>query len=336
MNRCSDSDIAGIARRGALALLAAALLVAAGLGAAGPARAEVPWRIVTTTAQLADLMRNVAGERAVVESLMGEGVDPHLYRATRSDVSKLMAADIVVYNGLFLEGKLGDTLGRVEGAGKPVFALAERLDPAERIAVPGASGQFDPHVWMDVRLWSRLVEAARDILSGLDPAGAGHYAERAAAHLAELQRLDGYAREVLASVPERSRVLVTAHDAFAYFGRAYGFEVVGIQGISTDSEAGLRRVEELVALIVERGIAAVFVESSVSDRNVQALVDGAAARGHAVRIGGQLYSDAMGAPGTYEGTYIGMIDHNVTTIARSLGGTAPPGGLNGRLVAAIQ
>jgi manganese/zinc/iron transport system substrate-binding protein len=171
------------------------------------------------------------------------------------------------------------------------------------------------------------------VLAEADPEGRAAYEAGRDAYLAELDRLAAYADEVLASVPESARVLLTAHDAFNYFGRAHGYEVIGIQGISTESEAGLRRVEELVDLIVSRGIGAVFVESSVSDRNVRALVEGAAARGHEVRIGGELFSDAIGPPGTYEGTYVGMIDHNATTIARALGGTAPERGMAGKLAA---
>jgi manganese/zinc/iron transport system substrate-binding protein len=186
--------------------------------------------------------------------------------------------------------------------------------------------RFDPHVWMNPNLWSRVVLATRDAMIAAYPEGADIFRANAAAHLDDLSDLAVYAQTVLASVPPEARVLVTAHDAFNYFGAAYGFEVVGIQGISTASEAGLQRISELVDLLVARDIGAVFVESSVSDRNIRALIEGAQARGHEVRIGGELYSDAMGAPGTYEGTYLGMIDHNVTTISRALGGTAPDRG----------
>jgi manganese/zinc/iron transport system substrate-binding protein len=184
---------------------------------------------------------------------------------------------------------------------------------------------------MDVRNWIAAAGVVRDRLTARDPAGAAAYAANAARHVADLEALDAYARRVLAAIPEASRVLVTAHDAFNYLGRAYGLEVRGIQGISTESEAGLREIEALVDLLVARRVGAVFVESSVSDRNVRALVEGAAARGHKVVIGGELYSDALGAPATYEGTYVGMIDHNVTTIARALGGEAPAAGRLGRL-----
>jgi manganese/zinc/iron transport system substrate-binding protein len=214
-----------------------------------------------------------------------------------------------------------------------VIALGERVPRHKLMEDPAAPGKPDPHVWMDPRLWRDVVIAARDALATLDPAGQSTFDTNAAQHLNELERLAAYADRALATVPETSRVLVTAHDAFNYFGRAYNYEVVGIQGISTESEAGLRQIEDIVRLLLERKIRSVFVESSVSERNVLALVEGAAARGHTVAIGGQLFSDAMGAPGTYEGTYIGMIDHNVTVITRALGGDAAKTGLNGRLAA---
>ncbi len=290
-----------------------------------------PYTIVATVGMVADVVERVAGERGEVVGLMGPGVDPHLYKPTRGDVRRLMEADVVFYNGLLLEGKMTDTLVRVATAGRPVHAVTELLDERYLLEPEGFEGHSDPHVWMDPAAWSRAVEVVRDALAELDPAGAATYRANAEAYLAELRELDAYAERVLGSVPEGQRVLVTAHDAFNYFGRRYGFEVVGIQGISTESEAGVRDVERLVDLLVEREIGAVFVESTVSQRNVDALVAGAAARGHAVSIGGELFSDAMGDAGTYEGTYVGMIDHNVTTIARALGGEAPAGGMRGRL-----
>lgn len=216
----------------------------------------------------------------------------------------------------------------------PVVALADGL-PHDRLHEnPDYANQFDPHVWMDPRLWRGVVIEAADALSRMDPDGAEIYAANANAYLAEVDALADYGDRVLSSVPEGARVLVTAHDAFGYFGAAHGFEVLGIQGISTNSEAGVRQIESLVDTLVSRDIGAIFIESSVSDRNVRALIEGAAARGHTVKIGGELYSDAMGTPGTYEGTYIGMIDHNVTIITDALGGEAPDGGMNGRLAVA--
>jgi manganese/zinc/iron transport system substrate-binding protein len=240
----------------------------------------------------------------------------------------------VLANGLGLEAQLEDLLDALARE-KPVIRLAERLPVERLLAHPEFAGKFDPHIWMDVGLWRELVDVVRDELARLDPPDAAGYAERARVYRAELDALEDYVRGVLASVPAERRVLITAHDAFGYFGRAYGFEVRGIQGLSTESEAGLSEIEGLVRLIVERGIGAVFVESSVAERNVKALVEGAAARGRAVRIGGRLFSDAMGAPGTWEGTYVGMIDHNVTVIARALGGEAPPRGMAGRLASGV-
>ncbi|MGF7207564.1 manganese/zinc/iron transport system substrate-binding protein [Skermanella aerolata] len=313
-------------------LLAATLVFPYAARAAAPP-ANIPFAVVTTTSQVADLVRMTAGDRASVTGLMGEGVDPHTYKLTRSDVAKLAAADIVFYSGLLLEGKIIDALTRMGGSGKPVHAVADRLDPARLLTPDGFDGNADPHVWMDVPLWITALNLVRDRLIEFDPAGADRYRENAAGYAAKLARLDAYAKETLAGIPERSRVLVTAHDAFNYLGRAYGLEVRGIQGISTESEAGLREIEGLVDLLVDRKIGAVFIETSVSERNIRALIDGAAARGHRVTIGGSLYSDAMGTPGTYEGTYVGMIDHNVTTIAQALGGNPPAQGFEGRLAA---
>ena len=312
------------------------LALVACLGAPGAARAQAdePLHVVATTGMIADVVRNVAGEHAEVTQLMGEGVDPHLYKATRSDITAMLRADVVFYNGLLLEGKLTDALVRVATSGRPVYAVTELVEESYLLEPPEFQGLYDPHLWMDPSAWARAVEVVRDKLAQQDPAHAETYRANADVYLAKLEQLDAYAEEVLASVPPERRVLVTAHDAFNYLGRRYGFEVQGIQGISTESEAGLKRVEELVDLLVERSIPAVFVETTIPERSVRALTAGAADRGHQVEIGGALFSDAMGAPGTYQGTYIGMIDHNVTTIARALGGEPPAKGLNGRLTLA--
>ncbi|MDF1584974.1 metal ABC transporter solute-binding protein, Zn/Mn family [Marinimicrococcus flavescens] len=307
------------------------MALAAGLVAPAAPEAAEPLHAVATIGMVGDVVRNVGGERVEVTTLMGEGVDPHLYKTTRTDIARMLQADIVFYNGLMLEGKMTDALVRVAGAGRRVHAVTELLPESFLLEPPEFAGAFDPHVWMDPTAWTRSVEVIRDKLVEADPEGAEAYRAAAEAYAAELQRLDAYAEEVLASVPEERRVLVTAHDAFNYFGRRYGFRVEGIQGLSTDSEAGLRRIEELVDLLVELEIPAVFIESTIPVQTVQALVAGAAARGHEVVIGGSLFSDAMGAPGSYEGTYVGMIDHNVTVIARALGGSTPERGLNGQL-----
>jgi manganese/zinc/iron transport system substrate-binding protein len=303
---------------------------AAGNGPAGGGAGK-RLNVVATTGMISDVAKTIAGDRAVVTGLLGSGVDPHLYKPTRSDIATLTGADVVFYNGLLLEGKMTDALVRVASSGRKVHAVTELLEEQYLLEPDGAAGHHDPHVWMDPQAWMKAAEVIRDKLGEADPAGAEVYRTNAEAYLARLRALDEYAARVLASVPEGSRVLVSAHDAFNYFGRRYGYEVVGIQGLSTESEAGVRDIQRLVDLLVERKVGAVFIESTVADRNVKALAAGAEARGHTVRIGGELFSDAMGAPGTYEGTYIGMIDHNVTTIARALGGEAPERGMEGKL-----
>ena len=321
-------------RRWFLGAALAAMSLGALIASQAQAAAAEPLKVVVTTGMIGDIVRNVAGDRAKVTQLMGAGVDPHLYKATRSDVAAMLNADLTFYNGLLLEGKMTDAFVRVATSGRPVFAVTELIDESYLLEPDGAEGHYDPHVWMDPRAWTKAVEVVGDKLAERDPSAAAAYRDNAKRYLDEIARLDAYAEQVLTSVPAERRVLVTAHDAFNYFGRRYAFEVLGIQGISTESEAGLKKIEELVDTIVTRRIPAVFVESTIPDRSVRALVAGAGARGHEVTIGGELFSDAMGAPGTYEGTYIGMIDHNVTTIARALGGKTPERGLNGRLAQA--
>lgn len=290
-----------------------------------------PIRIVATTGMIADLVATIAGNHAQVHALIGPSVDPHLYRPTRTDAQRLLNADIIFTNGLMLEGRLTPALDNARSAGKPVHALGDLLDPASLIASDESAKAHDPHLWMDPLLWAQTINIIRDSLAAYDPESSDTYAANAITCAAQLASLHDYAQRVLATVPEPSRVLITAHDAFSYFGRRYGFEVMGIQGISTESEAGTHEIQRLVSVLVDRKIAAVFVESTVSERAVNALIAGAAARGHAVTIGGTLFSDAMGPADTYEGTYLGMIDHNVTTIARALGGQAPERGMQGKL-----
>lgn len=315
---------------------AALLLACLGALLTGPASAvaaeddDAPLAVVATTGMLGDTLRRVGGEHVAVQTLMGPGVDPHLYRQTRSDIAAMLNAEAVFWNGLYLEAQLEEFLLRLAKR-RPVFALGEALPRERRLAHEDYGDQYDPHIWMDPGRWRRVVEAAREALVELDPAHREAFDANAETLLARLTALDDYARRVLSSVPQGARVLVTAHDAFGYLGEAYGFEVLGIQGFSTESEAGLARIEALVDLLVKRRIAAIFVESSVSPRNVQALIEGAQAQGWPVAVGGELYSDAMGVEGSYEGTYIGMIDHNVTTIARALGGEVPAGGMQGKL-----
>ena len=288
--------------------------------------------VVATTGMIADTARAIGGDLVEVEALMGPGVDPHAYRQTRTDILAMRRADLILWNGLYLEAQLEEVLGELSDL-VPVRAVAEAIPVDQRIAHDDYADRFDPHVWMVPTLWQEVVFAIRDAMVEAAPQHAAAFAANADAYALELEALAAYAETVLGSVPAERRVLLTAHDAFNYFGRAYGYEVIGIQGISTESEAGLNRITELVNLLVDRGITAVFVESSVSDRSVRALIEGAAAQGHEVRIGGELFSDAMGKPGTYEGTYIGMIDHNATVISLALGGEAPERGMNGKLSA---
>lgn len=309
----------------------AAARAAAADGAA--AERSIPYRITATTGMVADLVGQVAGDRASVDAIIGEGVDPHLYVPTRSDVAALLEADVVFYSGLLLEGKMTDTLIKVAGS-RPVHAVTELVDESLLLQPAEFAGHFDPHLWMDVSGWMQAVRAVTEALTAFDPAGADGYRRRAAAYTATLEALHQYALRALGSIPAPQRMLVTAHDAFNYFGRAYGLEVAGIQGISTESEAGLDRINRLVDLLVTRRVGAVFAESTIADRNVRALIEGAAARGHRVVVGGELFSDAMGQPGTYRGTYVGMLDHNVTTVARALGGDVPDRGFQGLLTPA--
>lgn len=295
-----------------------------------PLRAQGVLNVVATTGMIADTAAAIGGDAVAVRALMGPGVDPHAYRQTRSDIAAMAGADLILWHGLYLEAQMEDFL-RDLGQTRKVVAVGEGVPPESLLAHDDYPDRFDPHVWMDPALWQHVIAAILDALSEMAPDRAPDFVTAAEALVRESVALDAYAREVLGSVPPEARVLVTAHDAFKYFGSAFGFEVMGLQGISTESEAGVARVGELVQTLVDRRIGAVFVETSVSDRGLRALIEGAAAQGHEVRIGGELYSDAMGAAGTYEGTWLGMIDHNVTTIARALGGTVPPGGRLGRL-----
>ncbi|HMN29171.1 MAG TPA: zinc ABC transporter substrate-binding protein, partial [Caldilineaceae bacterium] len=272
---------------------------------------------VTTTSMITNIVEIVGGEQVDVHGLMGAGIDPHLYVASEGDVELLQNADIIFYNGLFLEAQMDEILKQI-GERKPAVAVAEHIE--ENLLLPWAAyaDEFDPHVWFDVTLWMKAVEAVRDTLVEQDPAHAATYQASAAAYLQELETLDGYVKEQAATVPAEQRVLITAHDAFHYFGRAYGFDVRGLQGISTASEAGTADVRALADFIVEHEIRAIFVESSVPVRNVEALQAAVKDRGFEVIIGGQLFSDAMGNPGTPEGAYAGMVRHNIDTIVKAL------------------
>ncbi len=300
------------------------------VGASAPverAKTGADVHIVCTTQMIADVARRVGGERCHVIALMGPGVDPHLYHPTRDDTGAMITADIVFYNGLHLEGKMTDLLERTARS-RPVFAVTETLSHDDLITL---SGQHDPHVWMDPVLWTRTIDVVQEHLSEIAPTGSPDFERNATALHREFAALHAYSQHVLDSVPERQRVLMTAHDAFSYFGRRYAFDVVGIQGISTESEAGLRDLALMIDTLIEQHVPAVFIESTVALRNIRALRAGAQAKGHGVQLGGMLFSDAAGPDGTYESSYVGMIDHNITTIARALGGDAPEGGMQGKL-----
>jgi manganese/zinc/iron transport system substrate-binding protein len=309
------------------AVVFAALALLAGCGGetkensasrkAGGEVSERPIKVTTTTMMIADIVKNVAGDRATVERLMGPGVDPHLYKATQADLEKLSGCDIIFYNGLHLEGKMGDIFVKMART-RPVVAVAEDIPQEQLREPPEFHGNFDPHIWFDVSLWMKASETVRDRLKELDPAHAAEYDRGAADYLARLGELHVWCGERLKEIPKEKRVLVTAHDAFGYFGRAYDVEVLGLQGISTVAEYGLRDLSKMVDTLVERKISAVFAESSVPKRSIEALVKGCHDRGHPIRIGGELFSDAMGAEGTPEGTYVGMVRHNVDTIVAAL------------------
>lgn len=273
--------------------------------------------IVTTTGMIADAVKNIVGDSADVEALMGPGVDPHLYKATQGDLQKLDEADVIFYNGLHLEGKLVEVLEKLARR-KPVIPVSKRIAPTLLNKAPGSTDAYDPHIWFDVKLWQQAVMQIADTLRAYDLKSRNYFQSNATTYLARLDSLHTWVYNEIASIPEQQRVLVTAHDAFGYFSAAYYIEVRGLQGISTVSEFGLQDITRLVDLITTRGIKAVFVESSVPRRSIEAVVAGCRERGHEVTIGGTLYSDAMGEKGTPEGTYIGMVSANVQTIVGAL------------------
>lgn len=271
---------------------------------------------------VADIAREVGQSRVRVTALMGEGVDPHLYKASPGDVRAMSEADIILYSGLHLEGRMADVI--VKMASRTMVVQATDTIPETKLRQPAEfQGHFDPHVWFDVSLWQSVVSRARDALTQKDPAAASAYAAAAAEYAEVLAQLHDYTKSCIATIPQASRVMVTAHDAFGYFGAAYDIEVLGIQGISTDSEASLQDINALVDTLVSRKVPAVFIESSVPRKTVDALIEGCKGKGHTITIGGELFSDAMGKAGTLEGTYVGMVLHNVEVVTKALGGTLP-------------
>jgi manganese/zinc/iron transport system substrate-binding protein len=299
------------------ALAGAALLGLAGCALPVEEADDGRVRVVANTGMIGDMVENVGAGRVRVQTMMGPGVDPHLYKASEGDVRRLFRADLIFFNGLHLEARMGDVLEHMEGRVRTV-ALGRAIDPARLLSPPEFEGAFDPHIWFDVSLWMEAVPRVRDALIEHDPAHAELYRANAVRYREELEELHGYVLAQAARVPAEQRVLVTAHDAFNYFGRAYGFEVRGLQGISTATEAGTADVQQLAAFIADRRIPAVFVEASIPRRTIEAVQAAVRARGFAVEIGGELFSDSLGDPERGEGTYAGIVRHNIDTIVAAL------------------
>ena len=280
-------------------------------------------RVTATVGMIGDLVQNIGGDRVEVVSLMGPGVDPHLYKPSAGDVGRLEEADIIFYGGLELEGRMTDTFVRVARTGKPTIPVAEGI-PEDLLREPAEfQGKYDPHIWFDVTLWMLAAQTVNTQLAALEPSSAAAFQANTDAYLGELEGLHAYVQEQTARIREGQRVLITAHDAFGYFGDRYGLEVRGLQGISTAAEVSANDIQALADFIAERRIPAVFVESSVPPATIEALQGAVRSRGFEVAIGGQLFSDAMGETGTPEGTYLGMVRHNVDTIVGALAVGAP-------------
>ncbi len=275
-------------------------------------------KIVTTTTMLTDLVKNIGGDAVDVEGLMGAGVDPHLYKASEGDVSKLFHADIIFYSGLHLEGKLVDVFEKMEARGKKTIGLGESLNKDELIPSKLFASNYDPHVWFNIQFFKQFAQKVTEVLSETDPENAEVYKENFNVYQEKLSALERSVRETIETLPKEKRILVTAHDAFNYFGNEYGFEVVGLQGISTATEAGVQDVQRLSQFIITNKVKAIFIESSVPKRTIEALREAVLSKNHDVAIGGSLYSDALGSAGTEEGTYIGMFKYNVKTIITAL------------------
>jgi manganese/zinc/iron transport system substrate-binding protein len=274
-------------------------------------------KVLATTTIIADSVREIGGTRVSIDTLMGPGVDPHLYKASPGDLRRLLAADLIFHNGLHLEGKLSDVLESLKGK-KRVVAVTDSIATNRLRELPEAKDMHDPHVWFDVSLWQEVSRGIATTLMEVDPEAKADYASRLASYLERLTALDTWIKNEVSKLPENRRILITAHDAFGYFGRAYGVKVLALQGISTESEASLRDVEGLVETIVSNKVPAVFFESSVPRKTVEALIQGARARGHTVTVGGELYSDALGDGSSSGATYETMVRHNTTTIVRAL------------------
>ncbi|MFM7024018.1 MAG: metal ABC transporter solute-binding protein, Zn/Mn family [Flavobacteriales bacterium] len=300
-------------RNNLLAGLALLLLFACG----GEGRTSSKPYIVTTTGMIADAVKNITDTIFEIEALMGPGVDPHLYKAKQSDTKKLMAADVVFYNGVHLEGKMAESLESLTKS-KAVFAVSDGIPENMLISTSQFSGTHDPHIWFDVKIWIYVVKHINAKLQEKYPEHKAHFQANTDKYLKQLEEFDGWVKQEIQTIPDSMRVLVTAHDAFGYFGRAYGMKVEGLQGISTVSEPSIKGVTDLVNHISQLKVRSIFMESSVSARFIDAVREGCKEKGHELQLGGTLYSDAMGASGTEDGTYIGMLRHNVTTIVGGL------------------
>ncbi len=274
-------------------------------------------KVVATTGMIADAVKVIAQNRVLVNALMGPGVDPHLYQASAGDVTTLAAADIIFYHGLHLEAKMGDILKKMAKRQKTV-AVADQISTDKLLKSPDYDDLYDPHIWFNVALWQEVVQVIRDELIALDPKSRNYYYRNTARYLSELAQLHQNVHEQMKQIPEEKRILITAHDAFNYFSDTYGIRVVGLQGVSTESEASIKDVQRLVQVIIKHNIPAIFVETSTPKRNILAVKEAVRSQGQQVDIGGELFADALGDQGTVAGTYVGMINHNVKTILSGL------------------
>lgn len=309
-------------RNALLGITCAMLMVLAGCGQTAPAasNAEKTVNVVATTTMLADLSNVIGAEHVTVNGLMGPGIDPHLYQASAGDVTLMQKADIIVYNGIHLEGKMGEIFESLTGRGNTVICIEDGIEPAHLLEVQQGAGIYDPHIWFDVSLWKTAAQSVADGFSKADPSNSDDYQANLTSYLTQLDELDTYVRNRALELPEQQRVLVTAHDAFNYFGNAYGFEVRGLQGISTDAEAGTADVSTLADFIATRKIGAIFVESSVPPKTIQALQAAVKAKGFDVAIGGELYSDSLGDAESGTDTYLTTVRANIDTIVNALKG----------------
>ncbi len=274
--------------------------------------------IVTTTTMLTDLVKIIGGDKVQVEGLMGAGVDPHLYKASEGDVQKLFGADMVFFNGLHLEGKLQEVFEKMEHQHKTIVPVADALAPTDLIASEAFASNYDPHIWFNIDYWSKITKYVAEELAKRQPENKAYFFKNEKQYQQELKKLKVKLLAKIGELKPEQKILVTAHDAFNYFGKQFNFQVVGLQGLSTATEAGVKDVQELAKFIIKNNVKAIFVESSVPKRTIEALQASVRAKNHEVKIGGTLYSDALGSPGTIEGTYIGMYEYNVNTIVDAL------------------